>query len=419
MENKNVYSDKTNAFDKEYFDSLNRLYHDNSGLTGLKWFLDTAYHWAYKKRNSASNVVMLGTSIPEEIIMAAGAEPYWLIGGSLGSVTWSDELVPRDTDPVSRSILGYINRPESMDFSNSLFIIPLINDSMRKIAYHLKSEGKKICLADIPPARNDKYATENYKNQMKEICAAVSAHTGTKVTKHSVVSAMKRVSAARAALIRFLEVSRGRTDIITDSARLFVQNSYYLTDSVDKWTVHIESLSREVEFYALQDKKYVLPAVMIAGSPVIFPNYKIPFLIKDAGLAICGTADYITLKTAVIYKRKMMYGNRDKLIENIASEWYKYDASPSYTKNDVLYEYISYKVQKGCIEGVIYHVLKGQIEYDFELERIENMLAQYNIPVFRLETDYQYQDVEQLRIRMEAFSEMLVQNRYRRVKRVS
>ena len=58
-------------------------------------------------------------------------------------------------------------------------------------------------------------------------------------------------------------------------------------------------------------------------------------------------------------------------------------------------------------------MLKGQIEYDFELERFETLLSKYSIPVFRLETDYQYQDVEQLRIRMEAFSEMLVQNRYR------
>jgi hypothetical protein len=32
-----------------------------------------------------------------------------------------------------------------------------------------------------------------------------------------------------------------------------------------------------------------------------------------------------------------------------------------------------------------------------------------DIPVFRLETDYQYQDVEQLRIRLEAFAEMLGQ----------
>jgi hypothetical protein len=36
-------------------------------------------------------------------------------------------------------------------------------------------------------------------------------------------------------------------------------------------------------------------------------------------------------------------------------------------------------------------------------------LDRRDIPVFRLETDYQYQDVEQLRIRLEAFAEMLGQ----------
>lgn len=30
-----------------------------------------------------------------------------------------------------------------------------------------------------------------------------------------------------------------------------------------------------------------------------------------------------------------------------------------------------------------------------------------NLPIFRLETDYNYQDIEQLRIRLEAFGEML------------
>ena len=43
-------------------------------------------------------------------------------------------------------------------------------------------------------------------------------------------------------------------------------------------------------------------------------------------------------------------------------------------------------------------------------------MEKLHIPVFRLETDYQYQDVEQLRIRMEAFTEMLEQNRCRSAK---
>ena len=58
------------------------------------------------------------------------------------------------------------------------------------------------------------------------------------------------------------------------------------------------------------------------------------------------------------------------------------------------------------VEGVVFHILKGQIEYDFELSRLEPLFDRMDIPVFRLETDYQYQDVEQLRIRLEAFAEI-------------
>jgi len=62
----------------------------------------------------------------------------------------------------------------------------------------------------------------------------------------------------------------------------------------------------------------------------------------------------------------------------------------------------------------VYHVLKGQIEYDFELERFEELFEKLGTPVFRLETDYNYQDIEQLRVRMEAFSEILNQRGYRK-----
>lgn len=94
--------------------------------------------------------------------MAAGSWPYWLTGGILGSVAWSDDIVPRDTDPVSRSVLGYIHQPDGADFSDSIFIVPITSDSMRKIAYQLKDEGRKLCLVDVPPDRSDGMAEEKW-----------------------------------------------------------------------------------------------------------------------------------------------------------------------------------------------------------------------------------------------------------------
>jgi benzoyl-CoA reductase/2-hydroxyglutaryl-CoA dehydratase subunit BcrC/BadD/HgdB len=70
---------------------------------------------------------------------------------------------------------------------------------------------------------------------------------------------------------------------------------------------------------------------------------------------------------------------------------------------------MEYLLSNMRVEGIVCHILKGQIEYDFLLGRLEPLFERYDIPVFRLETDYQYQDIEQLRIRLEAFAEMLGQ----------
>jgi len=59
------------------------------------------------------------------------------------------------------------------------------------------------------------------------------------------------------------------------------------------------------------------------------------------------------------------------------------------------------------VNGIIYYVLKGCLLYDFELKRVEDTLRDMDIPVLRVETDYNPEDVEQLRTRIEAFMEML------------
>ena len=413
---------KNDVYSGEYSDTLNSIMEQQEKyLPEMKFFLDAEYTWANSKNRTMQkpSVVILGTGIPEELVMAAGVEPYWLIGGSLGSVAWSDDIVPRDTDPVSRSILGYIHQPNGVDFSESLFIIPITSDSMRKIAYQLKSEGRKICTVDIPPSRDDIRAEERWQRQMLDMVETISAHTKRRVTKVSVISSALRVSRARLALNDFMNVSRERSDIISDTARLLVQDSYYRCNNTDEWTYHVQMLTENIAGMA---KRYAntgnnRPNVIIMGSPIVFPNYKIPDLIHDVGLTLLDTIDCSVLKNTLIHEKIYLNGSCEWMIKNIAWRWYVKDASSAFVRNDSLFDHVSHLVLTRNIEGVVYHVLKGQIEYDFELERFETLFAKYDIPVFRLETDYQYQDIEQLRIRLEAFSEMLTQNRYKEVRK--
>ena len=177
-----------------------------------------------------------------------------------------------------------------------------------------------------------------------------------------------------------MEVSK---DTLNGTSRMFILGSYYCADNLSEWNFQLECLTARLrkEHKCRNTKK---SKVLLLGSPIYFPNYKVSFLIEEVGLELLLQADYTTLSTQDCRLERM----QKERIEGLLT-------------------------QKE-IDGVVYHVLKGQIEYDFELESFEELFEKMNIPVFRLETDYNYQDIEQLRIRLEAFSEILNQRRYRR-----
>ena len=64
-------------------------------------------------------------------------------------------------------------------------------------------------------------------------------------------------------------------------------------------------------------------------------------------------------------------------------------------------------IEKYKVDGVIYHVLRGCLVYDYEYLSLEKKLEELGVKVLRIETDYSEEDVEQLRIRLEAFIEVI------------
>ena len=127
------------------------------------------------------------------------------------------------------------------------------------------------------------------------------------------------------------------------------------------------------------------------GSPVYFANYKVPFLIEDAVLHTSVHVDGTTLELS---KAPFIKGSGRTLAIRLASQFYQNNCCGACAPNDSLVDKVSHLIGSNSIEGLVYQVLKGQIEPNFELERFEKLFESYNLPVFRLETDYNGQDVE-------------------------
>lgn len=389
------------AYKKEMKDVLQRLVKTMPAYKELRFFVECVInHYLKDLEKNSSKIVVIGSNIPEELVLVSGKMPYWILGGSRVSSMWADDIVPRDTDPVSRSGLGYIL---SGFAEKSLILIPLVSDSTRKLAYILKSRGFKVHTFHFPPMKDAQTLLE-WMRQYEACRDAVSLHLKRPLTKRVLQKSQEQILMAKKQMQDFMEVSQ---DTLDGTGRMFILSSYYCADNLSEWCVQLKCLTDRLrkEHKRHNSKK---SKVLLLGSPVYFPNYKVPFLIEEVGLELFLQADYTTLSL-------QGYTGLEQLQkENAADIFYGNDTSPAYVKNNSLYGRIEKLLAEKEIDGVVYHVLKGQIEYDFELGRFEQLFEKLDIPLFRLETDYNYQDIEQLRIRLEAFSEILNQRRYGR-----
>ena len=406
-------STELNAFKNEAIETINRIETENSNLFELKWFPDTA-SMRFKSdylNNVRPQVIVLGNDIPAEIIYAVCDNPFYILGGSLGTAHWADELTPRDTDPFSRSSLGWLINPEFDIANDALIVTAVSSDSRRKLISILQKAGRKVAAMDIPPMSATLNNTNYYKDQLITLAEKIGKHTGKHLTGRNLRNAVKKVVRAHRFWHRFQTIAHTASGFISDEAVLLVEQCMYFADSLDEWMIHVSRLIGELDelnrrFMMTQKDQ---PKVIVLGSPIVFPNYKVPQLISAAGMRIAAVADSLSLEADLAVPGSKRLISSERLLDQIVSDHLRATSSGARVNNEGLYSYFLHLVRELHPDGIVCHILKGQIEYDFELPYIEKTAEEADIPVFRLETDYQYQDVEQLRIRMEAFGEMLTQ----------
>ena len=385
----------------EINDSIKKLQEEKSSKQ-LEYFFKITKEYFNDNEYRVQKIIVLGTSIPEEIIYALKEIPLWIIGGSLGTYNLADEFVPRDTDSVSQSILGFLKRKKLENPKDYTVIVPITCDSMRKLAYILEKEVNVITV-DFPTDKNQELSAKKWTSEMLKLGERL---------EDSLKKAVKLVNDARYEMRRFRDLTRMNKAEISTTMSLFILNTYYYSKDISRWTQELKKINEFLES-KVGSVNYNIPKVLLIGSPIYFPNFKVPFLLNDIGLDIGDTVNVMTEKVNVDSNIE----NKGFLLRNyfnkVVLESYYSDCSSAYVDNSNLFEEVKKLQDEYNFDGVIYHVLKGQIEHDFELNRYESFFVDRNIPVFRLETDYKYQDIEQIRIRVEAFKEMLIQNLYR------
>ena len=357
--------------------------------------------------------------IPAELVYAAGAMPVRLCSGSYTAYSIGDEYVPRDACPLVKAVMGFCHTKTEPVYDNcSLMVIPVTCDCKKKVAGMLE-QIKPTVIMHLPPEKAEDADTEEYLRELYRLIPHLERVTGKQITADSLAEAINDVGYAQYEMSQFMRYRRSDPALLHGTQVMAVMNAFSYMRA-GEWAEQMHRLNMELARRQRQKQfvgKAKQPRILITGSPIAFPNIKIPLLIEEMGGML--VADETCFGERALYDPTVIIDRSfDGMMRSLASRYTRPCTCPVFVDNSQRIYRLKQMIKDHKVQGVIYHVLRGCLVYDYEYQMMEEELGRLNIPVIRVESDYNEEDVEQLRIRVEAFIELIKLKDYARKKGV-
>ena len=376
-------------------------------------FLDTLSQ-VFVDRQDVShprNVPTVGTycvMVPPELIYAQGAMPVKLCGGSYTAFAVGDDTAPRDACPLVKAVMGFEDIDAMPAYQNcALMAVPVTCDCKKKLAGWL-SERRPTAVLHVPANRDRDEDMERFVRELYAFSDRLEEITGVPLTSERLSLAFHRLAEAQTQLSRFIALRRRHPTLIRGTFAMAVMNAASYT-WVPGWTRQLTRLNDELEGLAKSNTMAVKdnqPRLLLTGSPVIFPNFKLPLLIEEMGGLLA--ADETCMGERGLYDPPVIVDSSlNGMMRALANRATRPCTCPTFADNRRRLYRVRQMIGDYHIQGVVYHVLRGCLVYDYEYAVMEAEMERLGIPIIRVETDYNEEDVEQLRIRIEAFIELI------------
>ena len=361
-----------------------------------------------EKPEDRKSIGTLCVMVPAELIYAAGAMPVRLCSGSYTAYSIGDDYIPRDACPLVKAVMGFGNARALPAFDNcSLLIATVTCDCKKKLAGVIDTVKNTVPL-HVPPLKKEDADTEVFLKELYRLIPILEKETGVQITARSLAEGINMVGNAQYEMSEFLKYRRHDPALMSGTQVLSVMNAYsYMPVSL--WAEQMHRLNGEMK-QRLEQVCFVSrknqPRILVTGSPIAFPNIKVPLLIEEMGGVFA--ADETCMGERGLYDPvSVIDPSFDGMMRALASRYTKPCTCPVFVDNSQRIYRMKQMIKEHKIQGVIYHVLRGCLVYDYEYQLMEEAMGKLDIPIIRVESDYNEEDVEQLRIRIEAFIELI------------
>ena len=344
--------------------------------------------------------------VPEEIIRALGGVSVGLCAGAEWAYDQVEQLLPRNTCALIKSAMGFKLGKVCPYVESADLVIGETTCDGKKKAWELFGEMAPVYVMELPQMKRPQDLAL-WRGELDRLVEKLEEVTGNRLTFEALQTATREVNGKRRALQR-LNAARTASPapISGKDALLAVQVAFY--DDVPRFTEMVNRIADELEQRVAEGRGVApseAPRVLVTGTPMSIPNWKIHDLVEKAG--------------GVVVAEEMCTGSRyyDKLVpEDATSLGGLLDAMAAryldincacFTPNAGRIEDVLRLATEFEAAGVLHYALQFCAPYQIEATSVEHATRDAGLPLLRIDTDYSPEDVAQLSTRIEAFLEIL------------
>jgi benzoyl-CoA reductase/2-hydroxyglutaryl-CoA dehydratase subunit BcrC/BadD/HgdB len=340
--------------------------------------------------------------VPDEIALAAGVLPLPLCGGSNWAVDYADKMFPREICPLIRSTFG-------LSFSNTCPYKHQLDGHVGETTCDAKKKAWDLLgfeVLEVPQKKADQDRAL-WHAEVRRFKMYVERIAGREITPGCLSESIGLVNQRRRVLQQLSAFRKLPEPPISGLDALLV-SQVALNQEIRSFIQAGETLVKELESRVAQGiSAYEAPGprVLVAGSPSPMGNAKVHFALESSGLRVVADESC----TGMRYFRDLAdesATDMEGMVAAIADRYFAIDCS-CFSPNLERIDNVTHIVKEFAIDGVVHNILSFCHTYNIEAKAVDRALGRLRIPSLKIVTDYSFEDIEQLKVRVQSFEELL------------
>ena len=359
-----------------------------------------------RKSEGKKIIEYYGDFVPEQWIVAAGAEPYLIMkGGDPQSPEATLDYSIRFMNPLAASMVGnYLRGVDRVMPMADGVVIQQHDWHYGRMSEILEFKGLPVYKVGVPADNMVGISREYYRHELREFRDYLEKLVGHPLDENAVRECYEKTNKINELMHKISELRKKDNPPITFSD--FIKLNHY-TMRVD-YDTSIEALTQIYE--ELKDAPGVhkdgAPRILIMGRAVAEGDYVVPGLIEGAGG--CIACDFLD---EAIRPYNMVIPTEGDIVDAYAKSIID-DRVPQCIFQpswETRFEHLKELVKEFNIDGILWYQLAFDEIYDMEYTCYAKWLQGSNLPIMKLETSYEYsrEATAPLATRIESFVDSL------------